>query len=240
MSLTLSDLDTRLGVLVGDTSSGAQTNRRRAIADADVDLSAIRGYWRVRLHDYTSSSSPAMTANSNQLSVPTSPAFEAPYRLFYRDNGLVHDVRVISYTEWLTRSDTSRADAPTWATVVQTASALRLDLDVQLSSTFVTQIGTLTLAYLAEITRMSSGSDTSVLPDSLRQHILPVAGYQYALSQGDLALARELKSDAELAREAVLRWDLDHLNRPRQLRPATSYAPADSDEDGVTSDYRSG
>lgn len=226
-----------LGFLVGDTQSGSVTDRKRAVNDGYVELCALaaKAYWRVRSHDYTSSSSPAMTAGSHQLSVPTSPAFESPYRLYFRENGMVRDVPFISRSEWLDRSDTSQSGYPSNASLVQTASAKRIDLDVLLSSEFVSNIATLTLEYFIEVTRLSADADEPILPESLRHHILPVAGYLYALGQGDLALADRLKLDMELAKEAVRVFDVTHVARPRQIRPTTSYAPSDGDE--VTTDY---
>ena len=238
MGLTLSDLNTRLQDLVGDESSTSDAKRIRAIADASVELSSIKGYWRVRSHTYTTTSSPAMASNSYQLSVPTSPAFEAVARLYYRESGLVRDVRVISRSEWLERSDIAQADYPSFASIVQTASAKRIDLNVMLSSAFVTNVAALELEYFIEITRLSAASDESILPDTLRHHIVALAGMFFARFQGDHQLANSLKEDAERAREAVLRFKIEHTNRPRQIRPITSYAPQDADV--FTSDYRVG
>lgn len=235
MGLTLTNLDTRLGFLVGDSLSGSQANRYNAIADADVELSSIKGFWRVRSHDYTTVSSPSMAANSYQLSTPTSPNFEEPYRLYYRESGIVRDVRFISRAEWLERSDTARADYPSFATLVQTATTKRIDLNCLLSSAFVANITTLYLEYFIEVTRLASGSDESILPNNLRHYIVPLAGYFFARAQGDNALADRLREDGERAREAVLRYDAEHLSRPRQIRPINSYAASDSD--GMTQDY---
>lgn len=237
MGLTLGNLDTRFKQIVGDATTTSETDRFQALADADVELSSIKGFWRVRGHDYTISSSPAMAANSYQLTVPTSPAFESPYRLYYRESGVAKEVKVISRMEWLERSNLSIADYPRFACIFQTASGKRLDLDRLLSSAFVANIATLTLEYFIEITRLTTSAEESILPDSLRHHILPVAGVRYALGQGDLALADRLRPDAELAREAVLKFDIEHIGRPRQIRPLNSYGPQDGDE--ITSDYGS-
>lgn len=227
MGLALSDLNTRLQDLVQDSSSASDAQRVRALADADVELSSIKGYWRVRSHDYTSSSSPAMTAGSNQLTVPSSPAFEAPYRMYYRESGYVREVKFKSKSEWLELSNLSLSDYPRWACLVQTASSQRIDLDRLLSSDFVNSIGTLTLDYFIGITRLSASGDESILPDSLREHIVPIAARKFALSQGDRNLANDLKEDAERAREAVLRWDIEHISRPRQIRTSGAYSPSD-------------
>lgn len=233
--LTLGNLDTRFQQLVGDATSGEQTNRYNALADADVELSSIRGFWRQRAFTYTSASSPAMASGSYQLSVPTSPAFESPYRLYYRDSGIVQDVMFKSRSEWLALSDTSQSDYPRWASMVQTASGMKIELDRKVSSTFISAIASLILEYWIQITRLAASGDESILPDSLRHHILPVAGVMYAAGQGDRELVALLTPLAELAREAVLRFDIEHTSRPRQVRPSMAYAPEDGDRE--TTDY---
>lgn len=238
MPLTLGNLDTRFQFLVGDTSSGSQTNRYNALADADVELSSIKGFWRVRSHAYTTSSSPAMAAGDTRLSVPTSPAFELPYRLYYRESGIVKDVLFKSRSEWLELSDTSQSDYPRWACLVQTASGKSIDLDRQLSAAFISNIATLTLEYFIEITRLSASGNESILPDSLRHHILPVAAVFYGTAQGDGNLVERMRPEAERAREAVLRFDIEQTARPRQIRPMDSYAPADMASTGT--DYGMG
>lgn len=236
MGLTLANLNTRLQMLVGDTTSGEDANRVNALADADVELSSIKGHWRVRSHAYTTVSSPSMAADSYQLNTPTSPAFDSPFRLYYRDSGIVKDVKIKSRSEWLALSDTSQSDYPRWFRVAQTASTTQLELDRKLSSAFVANIGTLTLEYYIAITRLSGTSDESILPDNLRLYIVPVAGHLYALGQGDVALADRLRVEAERARDAVRLYDLEFQARPRQIRPTGAYAPGDLETD--TGDYR--
>lgn len=239
MALTLANLETRLKFICQDSnaSSTAQTNRYNALADADVELSAIRGFWRVKSFAYTSSSSPAMTAGSATLAASTGSLtdFESPFRLYYRENGQVRDVAFVSDSEWLDRSDTTQSDYPSFARLTQSGSTKTIQLDRLLSSTFVSSIATLTLEYWISITRLASSSDESILPDTLRHHIVPLAGLFYARAQGDAVLAKELEGDAERAREAVLRFDIQRLSRPRQIRPQAAYAPSDSGD--TSTDY---
>lgn len=227
MGLTLGNLDTRFQQLVGDSSSTNQTARYNAIADADVELSAIHGFWGVRSHTYTTTSSPSMASSSYQLAAPTSPALESPYRLYYRESGIVKDVAFKSRAEWLEMSDTSQEDYPRWASLVQTSSGKQIELDRKLSSAFVANIASLVLEYFIEITRMTASGNESILPDSLRHHILPIAAVFYGTSQGDHVLVDQMRQEAERAREAVLRYDIEHLARARQVRPSPAYAPSD-------------
>ena len=233
MGLTLGNLDTRFQLLVGDSASTNQTNRYNALADADMELSRIKGFWRLASHTYTTISSPSMSANSYQLSVPTD--LESPHRLYYRRNGIVQDVRGVSPTEWLELSDTSRADYPSVMRFMQTAGTKRIELNVLLSSDFVTTIASLPLEYWKTPTRLSASGDESILPDSLRHHILPMAAWFYGLAQHDPLLVTTLRPEMERAKAEVLKFDLEHVSRARQLRPVQGYAP--EDDESLTSDY---
>ena len=240
MGLSLGNLNTRLQFIIQDkgSASSLDTDRVNALADADVELSSIKGFWHVRSHDYTTTSAPAASANRQTLAVPPSLAFEEPSVLYYRQNGAPRIVRFLGHRAWLLRSNTAAAQAsyPRWAKVVQTASAKVLHLDRPLSSDFVSQIGTLTLDYFIEITRLSAPGDASLLPDSLRHHIVAYAALLWGLAQGDQLLVANMKVEAERAREAVLRYDIEHTSEPRQIRPMGGYEPQDAAE-AVDEDY---
>ena len=93
----------------------------------------------------------------------------------------------------------------------------------------------MTLEYWISITRLAAAGDESILPDSLRHHIVPLAGVFYARAQGDASLATQLLADAERAKEAVLKFDILRLSRPRQIRPQAAYAPSDASD--LSTDY---
>ena len=110
--------------------------------------------------------------------------------------------------------------------MIHDGTSYRFELDRPISAAFITRIGTLTLEFGIRVAQMVNNTDQPILPPNLSFHILPVAAYRYALTQGDMALADRLKPDAVLAKSEVLRYDLTRTGRPRQLRPTTSYAPA--------------
>src|SRR3990167_9601222 len=216
-----------LGWLVGIRDNTTDVNaRKNAINWAYTDLAGIKGYWRRRSSAYTSASSPALTAGTAAYNCPSD--YNDAYRLGYREAGRWVDVEIIGDAEWLEKSATRSTDAgdPRFARMIHNGTSYRFELDKQISAAFMTRIGTLTLEYGIRVVQLSADTDKPVLPQNLAFHILPVAAYHYALTQGDMALADRLKPDAELAKAEVLRYDLTRTGRPRQLRPSTSYAPA--------------
>ena len=202
------------------------TGRKNAVNWAHTDLAGIKGYWRRRASAYTSSSSPALTAGTAAYNVPSD--YNDAYRLGYREAGKYQDVKIVGDAEWLERSATRSTDAgdPRFARMIHNGTSYRFELDKPISAAFITRIGTLTLEYGIRVVQLSGDTDKPILPPNLAFHILPVAAYRYALTQGDWALADRLKPDAVLAKSEVLRYDLTRTGRPRQLRPSTSYAPA--------------
>ena len=218
-----------VGWLVGLRDNTTDINARyNAVNWAYVELAGhLKGYWRRRSFDYTSSSSPALTAGTRAYAVPTTAgaAFDTAGRLYYRSSGVMIDVPIIGDAEWLERSMTRSADAgyPDYARIVQTASATQVELNRPVSQAFIDTIGTLTLEYFIAIAHLSAATDTTVLPRNYVHLIIPLAAWWYAISQGDHQLANQLKPEAERARAQVLRHDLTRTGRPRQLRPTYSY-----------------
>lgn len=216
-----------LGWLVGIRDNTTDVNgRKNAINWAHTDLAGIKAYWRRRIGAYTSSSSPALATGTSAYNLPSD--YNDLYRIYYREAGKAVDVKPLGDAEWIERSATRSTDAgdPRFARVRHNGSSFQIELDRPISAQFITRVGTLTTEYGITVTQMSADTDTPMLPPNLRLHILPVAAYRYALTQGDFALSDRLKPDAVLAKSEVLRYDLTRTGRPRQLRPSTSYAPA--------------
>jgi len=216
-----------LGWMVGIQDSTTDLpGRKNAVNWAYIDLAGIKGYWRRRSSDYTSSSSPALVAGTAAYNVPSD--YNDAYRLYYREAGQMVDVQLIGDSEWLERSATRSTDAgdPRFARLVHNGTSYRFELDRPISAAFLTRIGTLTLEYGIRVVQLSADTDKPILPPNLALHILSLAAYRYLLTQGDLAMADRFKPDVALARAEVLRYDLTRTGRPRQLRPRTSYAPA--------------
>lgn len=213
-----------VGFYVGDTNSLSETDRKRATNDAYVELASLKGFWRLRTTDYTSSSSPALVSGTYQYNLPSD--FSDVHRFYYRQSGRVVDVPVVSDAEWLERSDTATGNAgyPKYIRLTQTsATQNQFEVSPRISAGFISSVGTLTLSYYIEITRLVNDTDEPILPANLRWHIVPVAAHKYAIAQGDTALASALRLEAEKAKVAVLKHDLTRTGRPRQLRPGYSY-----------------
>lgn len=220
-----------LGLLVGirDSTTDA-AGRKNAVNWSYVDLASIKGYWRSRSYDYTASSSPALTDGTRAYNVPSD--YDAPFRVYYRENGRVQDIEIVSDSRWLELSATRTADAgyPEHARMIHNGTTFRIEFDKPISQAFITAIGTVTFEYFATITQLSSDTDTPVLPVNLRPLILPGATWYYATAQGDNTLADRMKPEMTLARARVLKYDLTRTGRPRQLRPTSAY-----ESRGVTS-----
>ncbi len=202
--------------------------RKNAVNMAYVELAGlIKGYWRRRSYDYTSGSTVPLVAGTRAYSVPTTTGavFDSMGRLYYRSAGTVVDVPVLGDAEWLEKSTTRSTDVgfPDYARVVQTSSAVNIELNRPVSQTFIDQIATLTLEYHIAIAHLSNDTDTTVLPRNHVQLIIPVAAWWYALTQGDDALADRLKPECERAKATLMRQDLTRTGRPRRLRPTHSY-----------------
>ena len=227
--------DGGVGDLCGDTLASSATLRKKFVNDEYLDLCGlIKGYWRVRSFTYTSTSTPAMATGNTSLSVPTATAFDSIYRLYFRRNGVVHRVRQRSRSDFLERSDTSSNGDPQDCCVVQTASGLTIAVTPPLSSDFVTNVNALVLEYFIELTRLSGDTDEPVCPEHLRPKIADRAAWRYAQVQGDTTLATQLAPLAAEAREAFLRYDVEHVATPRQLRPIGGY---DAQESSWATDY---
>ena len=228
--ITLAELRTGTGVLVGDTSSTAQTDIDRVVNESYIELANRRAYWRMR--------STTITLTSGTLAYDLPSSFDSIFRLYYRQSGQYKDVEVVSDSQWLDVSATRAADAgyPKYARITQTSATLnRVELTPPPSSGFISNVSsTLTLEYFIEITRLSSATDEPILPANLRHHIIYLAGYKYSLFQGDNNLADRLKPDAIFAKAEILKNDLTRTGRPRQLRPRGRYWPQ---QVGVTLDY---
>lgn len=218
-----------LGWLVGIRDNTTDVNaRKNAVNQAYVELAGlIKGYWRRRSFDYTGSSSPALTSGTRAYSVPTTSGavFDTAGRLYYRESGVVVDVRLLGDAEWLERSATRSVDTgyPQYARIVQTSSATQIELNRGVNQAFIDTVTTLTLEYFIAIAHLSGDTDTTVLPRNRVHLILPLAAWWYAITQGDHQLANQLKPEAERARAEMLKHDLTRTGRPRQLRPAYSY-----------------
>lgn len=213
-----------LGWLVGIRDATTDTaGRQNAVNWAYLELAGIKGYWRRRSSEYTSSSSPALTANTRAYNVPSD--YNDPYRVYYRSSGQVIDVPILGDSQWLERSATRNADAgyPQYARVVHNGSSFQVELNRPISQAFIDTIGTLTLEYGIRVAQLANATDQPILPPNLRPHILPLAAWKYLLTQGDDGAADRWKPEAERARAEVLKYDLTRTGRPRQLRPAYSY-----------------
>lgn len=218
-----------LGLLVGlrdDTTD--LPGRKNAINMAYVELADyVKAYWRNRSFDYTSSSTPALTAGTRAYNVPaTSGAvFDSIGVLYYRSSGAVIEVPIVDDLIWLSRSATRSTDAgaPDYARIVQTSSSVQVELNRPVNQTFIDQTAPLTLEYFISVSHLSGDTDTTILPRQLVLRLLPIAAQLYAFSQGDHTLADRLAPLAERAREEALRKDLTRIGRPRQSRPRHNY-----------------
>lgn len=218
-----------LGLLINvrnDTSDLA--GRKNAVNWAYKELAGlIKGYWRRRSFDYTASSSPALTAGTRAYNVPasTGAVFDEAGQLYYRSGGRAVEVSLVDDAEWLQRSATRTTDAgyPTYARLFQTASAVQFELNRPMSQTFIDTVGTLTVEYFLALADLSGDTDTTVLPRNRVHLLLPLAGWYYAVSQGDHALADRLKPKAEDSKALIVRHDLTRTGRPRQRRPTYDY-----------------
>ena len=214
-----------LGWLVGIRDNTTDvTGRKNAVNWSNATLGGIKGYWRRRSLNYTSSSSPALADGTRAYNLPSD--YNDPYRLYYRRSGRYVDVPILGDEEWLERSATASTDKnyPQVARIVHNGTNFQFELNRAISSAFITAIATLTLEYGIAVPLLSADTDTSILPVDLRLNILPVAAWWYAVTQGDGALADRLKPESERARAAVLKHDLTRTGRPRQLRPRGGYA----------------
>ncbi len=216
-----------LGLLVGDTQSGSVSDRKNAINQAHTELASIKGYWRKRSYDYTSGSTVPLVDGTRAYNTPTTAGavFDSPYRLYYRQSGRYRDVPFVGDEEYLMRSATQSNDKgyPQFARLVQTASAVQIELDRAIDQGFITTIGTLTLEYWIRVVHLSGDTDQPILPGNLRHHILPVAGVYYGTAQGDAALVALLRPEADRARATIMKHDLTRTGRPRVIRPRGGY-----------------
>ncbi len=215
--------DNGLGFLVGDTETNSVNDRKNATNKGYVDLAGIKGYWRLTSSDYTSSSSPALADGTSTYNMPSD--YDSPFRIYYRENGVFHDVEIVSDSEWLERSATRSTDKgdPDYVRVKFDGTNYEFELNRPMSSTFISRVGTLTVEYFKKLTLLSNDTDLPVLPPNLRHHILPVAGWWYALGQSDFGLADRLAVEAQRARSEVMKHDLTRTGRSRKLRPRKGY-----------------
>lgn len=250
MGLTFADLyDTAgLGLIVGDTASASVANRKRVLNDAYIKHGTGRFWWNKRSHTYSASSSPALaTANNSTMNVPTASgsAFDRAYRLGYRDSGRWVEVELVEDDEWLTRSATRTADAgdPEYARLVQTSSAVQLELNRPISQAFIDRVSSMTFEYFIVPARMTSDTEEPILPDSLRPALITLAAYDWAMIQEDLNLlsaltkapSPQLRSPVEEALASFRQHDLTRTGKSRTIRPKDNYWP-DSIRQG-TGDY---
>src|SRR3990167_131468 len=228
-----------LGFLIGDTVTGSETNRKRQINDAYITKGCGRYYWCKRSQDYTAVSTPALpTAGNRNLNVPTASGsqFDRPYRLFYRQAGRVIDVEILEDDEWLLYSATRTADAgyPEFCRLAQDASNVYLELNRPVSQGFIDSVATMTLEYFIVPARMPSDTEEPIVPLRLRPHLVTIAAYTYAMTQGDAnliasitrKLGQSLTTAYEEACAAFRRHDLTRTGRSRTLRPRDHYAPS--------------
>lgn len=233
-----------LGWLVGIRNDTTDlSGRRNAVNWAYKELAGlIKGYWRRRSFDYTSSSTPFLVAGTRAYNVPaTSGAvFDEIGRLYFRRSGVYADVPVLGDEEWLEKSATRSSDSgdPQFARLVQTSSATQIELNRPISQNFIDAIGTLTLEHYIAIAPLVNDTDTTVLPRNRVHLIIPLAAWWYAVSQGDHNLANQLKPEAKEAKVLILRHDLTRTGRPRQLRPKYSYTGMGRRQ--VSKDYGAG
>ena len=221
-----------LGFLVGETDAASATDRKRITNDAYVELAGIRGYWRKR------STTISLTAGTSAYNAPSD--FADIYRLYYRRNGLYYEVEVLGDKDWLEVSAISSTDLgdPEYARITQTSAAQnQIEISPSPSSNFISAVtASLTLEYFIEITRLVSDSDQPILPANLRHLIVPLAGYFYAVAQGDKLLADSLRIRAIEAKQMVLKHDLTRTGKARRLRPPAGYYPGQTGRVGY--DYR--
>jgi hypothetical protein len=234
MATQFSDIygNSGLGHLVGDEQSGSVTKRKLYSNDAYVQLAGIRGYWRKRSYDYTSASTIPLVAGNYQFQLPTSPAFDSVYRLYYLSNGRPRMVKILNDDQWLEQATIATGDTgdPAIARIVQTATQKQLELSPRISSNFLSSTGTLTLEYFIEITRLTADADEPILPENYRHYIKYLAAKLYAIGQGDTALVALLREngvtgEAEKGLYELQRHDLTRTGHSQGLRPRTSYLP---------------
>lgn len=217
-----------LGFLVQDTQPGSVVDRKNCVNRSYFETAGfLKAYWRRREFAYTGSSTPALQANVRVYNTPTTSGavFEDVGRLYYRSTGRVVDVKFLGDAEWLERSATRDADAgyPDYARLVQTSSAVRIELNRPIIQSFIDTIGTLTLEYHIALALLSADTDTTVLPRNTAHLILPLAAWYYGIAQGDFGLADRMLIKAQEAKATLLRKDFTRTGRPRQLRPAHNY-----------------
>lgn len=218
-----------MGRIVGirnDTTDLA--GRQNAINEAYSELAGlIKGYWRRRSFDYTSTSTPALTDGTRAYNVPTTSGavFDSPARLYFRRSGVAVDVPFLGDAEWLERSATRSTDTgdPQYARTVRTATAYQIELNRPISQNFIDNIATLTLEYHIAVAPLSANTDTTILPRDLALQLIPYGAWIYATSQSDWPLVDRLEKRAREARAFFLKHDLTRTGRPRQLRPTYSY-----------------
>lgn len=221
-----------IGFYVQDTDTSSAADRKKAANDAYVELASIRGKWRLGSTTYTSATSPALTADTATYNLPDN--FDSHFRTYYREVGRYVDIEVVSDSEWLIRSATRTSDSgdPKSARIKQTSSTQdAIEFSPAPSAGFVSRIGTITVEYWKEITRLVEDTDEPILPANLRHHIIPVGAYKYAIGQGDDSLINRLvtpqgRSRLSLLEEAyaaVMRHDLTRTGRARKIRPAYNY-----------------
>lgn len=230
--LQLSDVRTGVMFLTQDTrtDSTTQADRDHCINNAYLWLNSIKAFWRKR------STTIALTANTVAHNLGTD--FSDAYRLYYRENGLYHEVEIIGDSQWLEVSATSTADSdePRFARVTQTSSTQnQIELTPPPSSSFISNVtSALTLEYFIELIRLSGATDELILPANLRHFVEYPAAWEYALGQGDMALADRLKVKAEEVKALALKHDLTRTGKARRLYPARGYWP---DEALIERDY---
>src|SRR3990167_595527 len=126
-----------LGWLVGIRDSTTDVNgRKNAVNWAYIELAGIKGYWRRRASNYTSSSSPALASGTSAYNVPSD--YNDAYRLYYRQAGRASDVKLIGDSEWIERSATRSTDAsdPRYARMTHNGTSYRFELDRPVSQAF--------------------------------------------------------------------------------------------------------
>lgn len=214
--------------MVGDKKSSSVIDRKNAVNRAHKDLAGlIKGYWRRRTFEYTSSSTPALTALERTYNVPTptGSVFDSPARLYYRDSGRTIDVPFKTDSVWLSLSATRDADAgyPDYVRLIQTATAVRIELNRPLIQSFIDNIGTLVFEYNIAVANMVADTDLTLLPRNYVHRILPVAAHLYGISQSDWELVDRMKKESDLAMADLRRHDLTRTGRARHIKPSHNY-----------------
>lgn len=213
-----------LGLVVGEPGTGTDPDKKRVTNDAYVELAGIKGFWRKR------STTVSLTAGT--VAYDLLAGFADVYRIYYRRDGLYYEVEVVNDDRWLKVSRTASSDSgtPEYARVTQTsATQNQVELTPAPNANFISAVSsTLTLEYFIEVARLVNDSDEPILPANLRHFVVDLAGYKYAIYQGDSNLASMLKERAVEARAAVLRHDLTRTGKGRRLYPADGYWPDES------------